>query len=374
MRLAFCLFKYYPYGGLERDFLRIAKMASARGHEVNVFTMQWTGEMPENLSIHIIPVTALTNHGRAKQFAAKLHIELTKQIFDCVIGFNRLPDLDYYFAADACYKAETLQKHGKKIFLLPRYYIYENLEKAVFDPESHTKILLLNPAHQAEFIHYYQTPENRFTLLTPGIGEDRRCPANQQLLRKNFRERAKISSDEKIILMVGSDFKRKGVDRALLAFASLPTALQQKTHLWIVGKGNIPAMENLSQKLNISERVRFWGPRDDLVDFYAAADYLLHPAYQETAGMVLLEAMTAGLPIIVTASCGYASYIQKANAGIIISDPFQQKELNQQMSALLSSDEKLKFYRQQALSYTNQHDFFHLATQVIEVIENDFKK
>lgn len=56
----------------------------------------------------------------------------------------------------------------------------------------------------------------------------------------------------------------------------------------------------------------------------AAADLLLHPAYREAAGIVLLEAITAGLPVLTTAVCGYAHYIVDANCGEAITEPFRR--------------------------------------------------
>ena len=47
MRIAFCLYKYFPFGGLQRDFLRIALACQARGHAVRVYTLEWRGEVPE---------------------------------------------------------------------------------------------------------------------------------------------------------------------------------------------------------------------------------------------------------------------------------------------------------------------------------------
>lgn len=61
----------------------------------------------------------------------------------------------------------------------------------------------------------------------------------------------------------------------------------------------------------------------------AAADLLLHPAYQEAAGIVLLEAVTAGLPVLTTCVCGYAHYIVDANCGAVIDEPFRQEALNE---------------------------------------------
>jgi UDP-glucose:(heptosyl)LPS alpha-1,3-glucosyltransferase len=367
MRLAFCLLRYYPYGGLERDFLRIVKVCLAAGHSVKVYTMKWQGEIPENLSITYIPVSGMTNHGRVKKYAQKVLSFFSKEKFDCIIGFNRLPGLDIYFAADPCYQSETFKKHGALYRLLSRYRIYKNLESAVFSEESKTKILLLNPSHKKEFIKYYKTQDARFIHLKPGIAEDRKRPANQKILRSAVREEAHVKDDEKIILMVGSDFKRKGVDRALNAFDSLPISIQNKTHLWIVGKGEC-------SKLKVSDRVKFWGPREDIVRFYAAADCFLHPAYQETAGMVLIESIEAGLPIIVTENCGYSTYIKEANSGIIIKDPFHQSELNQKLCKLLSDDKLLKNYHQNALDYAKNQDLFRMSENVLEIIENVCKK
>lgn len=68
----------------------------------------------------------------------------------------------------------------------------------------------------------------------------------------------------------------------------------------------------------------------------AAADLLLHPAYQEAAGIVLLEAITAGLPVLTTAVCGYAHYIADANCGTVIAEPFSQEQLNEVLRKALT--------------------------------------
>ena len=49
MRIAFCINKYFPYGGLQRDFMRIAKEVLSRGHTVRVYTRQWEGDNPTEM-------------------------------------------------------------------------------------------------------------------------------------------------------------------------------------------------------------------------------------------------------------------------------------------------------------------------------------
>jgi UDP-glucose:(heptosyl)LPS alpha-1,3-glucosyltransferase len=382
MRLAFCLFKYSPYGGLERDFLRILETAIEHGHEVKVFLQQWQGKIPQQLKhrIELIPhsIFAFSNHARVNEFIQELSKALKNQSFDYIIGFNRLPNLDFYFAADCCYRAETDKKHGAWYSFLPRYQTFSAIEKSVFSPDAKTRILLLNPDHENDYIKYYQTPRDRFIHLLPGIGNDRQRPVNQISIRTEFRKSESVLSHENIILMVCSNFKLKGVERAIHAFSSLPAEVQKETYLWIVGNGHTKTMKSLillAKKLGINmNQLKFFGGRKDIVSFYAAADILLHPALQETAGLVLLEALVATLPIIVTANCGYARIIQKANAGTIIQDPFQQEELNNALLQLLLHSEKRELHQRNALEFTATHNLFQLNEQVLEIIENADKK
>lgn len=379
MKLLFCLFNYSPYGGLERDFLRVVNTALSRGHQIKILTQSWEGEIPTHLMpllyLRKPPFYCLTNHGCAEYFSNKLFDFLQQEKFDAVIGFNKLPYLDYYYAADSCYRSETQKKHGKWVRFLARDKIYSKLESAVFSLSSKTRIFLLNPEHQKDYINYYHTPQDRFIHLIPGIGEDRKKPAHQIDLRNQLRREQRINEQESLILMVCSNYVLKGVDRAINAFAALPRALQLSSTLWVVGNGKARDQKNLInliQKTPIPlERVKFWGPREDIVRFYAAADLLLHPALLETAGMVLIEALVAGLPIIVTKNCGYAAYIDKAKAGIILSEPFDQTELNQALTQLISHPDIRMAYREQALQYANTADLFHLSEQIMEKIEND---
>ena len=56
-----------------------------------------------------------------------------------------------------------------------------------------------------------------------------------------------------------------------------------------------------------------------------AADLLIHPSLKESAGMVILEAIVAGLPVLTTSSCGYAFHVEQAQAGVVCPMPFQQE-------------------------------------------------
>ena len=104
MQLAFCLYKYFPFGGLQRDFLRIALACQARGHAIRVYTLEWSGEIPAGFEVLIVPVKAFSNARRYAKFTGRVEQDMKQRPADRVIGFNKMPGLDVYFAADPCYE------------------------------------------------------------------------------------------------------------------------------------------------------------------------------------------------------------------------------------------------------------------------------
>ena len=65
MKIAICLYKYFPFGGLQRDFLRIAEVLVQRGHEVRVYTREWNADTkPQNMEIILVPTTGFSNNAK----------------------------------------------------------------------------------------------------------------------------------------------------------------------------------------------------------------------------------------------------------------------------------------------------------------------
>src|SRR5579862_5438519 len=132
MKIAFCLFKYFPYGGLQRDFLKMANLCVQRGHDVIVYTMKWDGEAATGFNLQILPVKGAQNHTRKQAFVDQVTLRLQHDRPDVVMGFNKMPNLDIYYAADVCYQSRAREKHGAFYRMLPRYRRLVELEEAVF--------------------------------------------------------------------------------------------------------------------------------------------------------------------------------------------------------------------------------------------------
>jgi UDP-glucose:(heptosyl)LPS alpha-1,3-glucosyltransferase len=369
MKIAFILFKYFPFGGLQRDFMRIALQCAESGNEIDVYTLSWQGEQPEVFNIHIVPVRALTNHRRYQLFQQWVQDDLNRHPVDVVVGFNKLPDLDLYYAADACYeeKAQTLRSRFYRMG--GRYNYFSANEKAVFSRASKTDILMISEIQKPIFIKYYHTPDERFHLLPPGIAKDRKEPVNAAEIRTTFRQEFQLKENDRLMLMIGSGFKTKGLDRALLAMQSLADNILQNTRFIVIGQDNPKRFQRYAQKLGLSERVRILSGRDDIPRFLLGADVLIHPAYNENTGTVLLEALVSGLPVLVTDVCGYAHYIEAAQAGVLIHSPFEQQSLNTALLKMLTDKKAQQLWHQNGLNFAASADIYSMPERAAELIQ-----
>ncbi|MCX8648955.1 glycosyltransferase family 4 protein [Gilliamella sp. B2776] len=367
MQLAFCIYKYFPYGGLQRDFLQIAKACHDRGHKIRVYVMEWKGDIPDEFEVILVAKKGLSNHSRNQAYYNWVRDHLKSNPVDCIIGFNKMPGLDVYFAGDTCFAEKSAHK-GFFYKQSKRYKHYLTFEQAVFNQTSTTKIMVLTKQQIHDFKNYYHTQDERFYLLPPGIALNRKYNVYAPIKREQFRQKNQISQDDFVIVQIGSDFKRKGVDRSLKSIAALPNELKQKVTYLVVGQDKPEPYQKLAQELNITKHVRFFSGRDDIADFLFSADLLLHPARQEAAGMVLIEALVAGVPVMVSGISGYAFHISQANAGIVLTEPYHQNDLDQALIQSINNKEQWLSWHKNAIAYSNNEDLYHLAQRAADII------
>ncbi len=367
MKLAFVLFKYFPFGGLQRDMVRIAEACHQREHEIHVFTLGWEGERPAGFHVHVLPVRRLTNHGRYRAFHGQLKERFEELDIDRVIGFNKMPGLDFYYAADPCLRDKLMRERSALTRLLPRYRHFLAWESAVFGRDHGTRILLISPRQENIYRNYYGTQPERLFMLPPGIQKDRMAGPDASELRAGLRREFGIGEDEKLVLCIGSGFRTKGLDRSLKALAALPEPLRSKTRLIAIGSDNEAPFLRLARKLGVEARFQVLKGRDDIPRFLQGGDLLLHPAYNENSGMVILEAIVAGLPVLVTGVCGYAFYVERADAGRVIPEPFSQELLDRNLVKMLESPARER-WRENGIRFGRREDLYSMADRAADII------
>jgi len=368
MNLVFCLFEYFPFGGLQRDCLKMTSAALARGHAVRILTMDWQGERPSGVDIQLLPHSAVSNHGRCLKFTRTIARLLLGIERDAVIGFNKMPGLDLYYAADSCYLDRMRNTRFPAYRLTGRYRTYAGFERSVFSGNSDTEILLLAPQEKNKFIKYYGTQEERFHPLPPGVSKDRFRPADATRIKAETRAELGLADDQILLIIVGSGFRTKGVDRALRAVASLPDAWRKRVRMLVIGKGRPDRFTDLARALRLTNQVDFLGGRDDVPRYLFAADLLLHPARTENTGTVLVEALAAGLPVLTTENCGYAFHVRDAMAGRLVPMPYRQENLNTSLHELLVGGD-LQALGENGVCYAARNELTGLYDKAVDIIE-----
>lgn len=366
MKLAFVLFKYFPYGGLQRDCLKIAEECLRRGHQVDVYCLEWNGPRPSGLNVEVLKVDSWINYRRYEKFARLLNDCVADLNYDAVIGFNRMRGLDFYFAADPCFALKMETRAAWRSFL-PRSQSFLRAEEAVYGKQSKTRILLLSDMDVSAIQQRYGTLKSRFFLLPPGVSKDRVAPLDYQARRMKFRQDIGIQPEQKLLLTVGSGFRVKGLDRVLDALVLLPAELRNICVLMILGQDNQKPFERQAQRLGLSRQVHFMGGRDDAAEFMFAADLMVHPAYRESAGMVLVEAIAAQLPVLVTDTCGYSFHVAQSGAGRVHESPFDIARFSMDMAEMLTGN--IEALRLSAAHYLEHVDLFGLAKRAVDIME-----
>ena len=365
MQIAICLFKYFPFGGMQRKCERIIDTLMTRGHQVRIYTLSWQAEPPpDGAELVVFPRMGKTNHETYRHFEQAVRTDVIAHPVDLLVGFNKIIGLDLYYAADPCYLARKktgpfrwLQK------LSSRYREFVSVESSLFKKGGNCHIAYLSTQQKQDFQSCYGTESERFHLLPPGLTPVELYAESHESIRQKIRLSLGLQ-DQKMILFVGSDFKRKGLDRALSAIKHLPNSV-----LVIVGNDSPRRYWRKIFKERLHTKIIFLGARKEVGELMVAADCLLHPARREAGGTVLVEALQYHLPVITTDVCGFAHYITDAHMGKVLPTPYQPSECVSALKTVLSIQDKSEWQKRSA-KYLATHELFNLPEVFADIVEN----
>ena len=120
MKLAFVIFRYFPFGGLQRDMLAIAQAALDRGHSITIFCGSWQGDKIPGVDIVEIEARGIFNIAGVKYFVDEFQKRFISAQFDVLVGFNKMPGLDIYYCGDSCFAKKAYEERGFLYRLAPR--------------------------------------------------------------------------------------------------------------------------------------------------------------------------------------------------------------------------------------------------------------
>ena len=183
-----------------------------------------------------------------------------------------------------------------------------------------TRLVTLSEAFKAILVERYHVDPSRVEVIPPGVDLDRFCPGDRLWTRLHLG----LSDDGFVAVVVrrlDRDARRMGLDTLLVAWRQVLEAVPGAT-LLVIGDGSAQGdLQDLARDLNISGAVRFQGRVDDvdLVRAYQAADVSVVPSIAlEGFGLVALESLACGTPVVVTDCGGLPEAVAGLDASLIV--------------------------------------------------------
>ncbi|CAM5513898.1 D-inositol-3-phosphate glycosyltransferase [Aquamicrobium terrae] len=320
------------FGGLEAYAEHLAG-ALQEACDFHVFCQEWGSDLP--IAHTLVPrIRHLPSWLNLLQFT----LACRKRVrgFDLVHSHENswLGEVQTVHLMPARYSLFHQRRRSRlAIWTSPRLAAYLAMEAMRYRPLPRRAVVPVSPLTlaQVEAAYPHHPP---MTVIPPGV----RMP-ERRTGRAEARATLGLPQDRRYALLVAHDPARKGLDAVLDAMARLDGAVD----LIVVGgdAGTQRDVDRAAVRAAQSDRVHVWPRQRDLAPFYAAADFCVFATSGDTFGMVPLEAMAHGLPVVMSSGryCGFAHYVTPGVDALVLDDPADAGALAGAMGGLLAEPE-----------------------------------
>jgi UDP-glucose:(heptosyl)LPS alpha-1,3-glucosyltransferase len=326
-------------GGTERDLYLTAEGLRDLGHEVHLFCSEFAVQVPADVAAHHVPVMPFGRTARLWSFALFGSKIAASANCDVIIGFGRIFKQDIlrcgggshqYFLKQLGAEGGWRRRAWQKLSIYHQSVLA--IERRQYSVDGFKEIIAVSEKVKDDLIRSYSIPEHRIKVLYNGVDPVRFNPDRRDTSRLRIRDRWGIPRAAAVVLFIGSGFQRKGLDR-LLSIWDSPRL--QKSWLLVVGDdAGMTRYKKLAETVGHG-RIVFTGRQAEVESYYAAADLIALPAVQEAFGNVVLEALSSGLPVLVSREVGAAEVLSGALLQGIVDKPDDPVELEAKLVAIL---------------------------------------
>ncbi|MCH7705486.1 MAG: glycosyltransferase family 4 protein [Chloroflexi bacterium] len=226
-------------------------------------------------------------------------------------------------------------------------------------------VIAISQSVKQDLVDEFGISEERVHVVPDGVDVERFHPRNRLLYRDAVRRELGLEPDDMVALFVGNAWERKGLRACIQAIRFHP---ESRLKLLVVGDGDPSSFIEAGDGKELSRRVRFIGRRQTNVErYYAASDFLLFPTLYEPFGLVILEALASGLPVVTSASAGAAEHLTHGETGLLLGDPLDSTELKSRLDALLEEPGLAARLGSQGRLLAEEFTWDRIADRTVEV-------
>ncbi|MEA2210291.1 MAG: UDP-glucose:(heptosyl)LPS alpha,3-glucosyltransferase [Solirubrobacteraceae bacterium] len=316
-------------GGVERVVVATANQLHRFGHDVTVYAARADSRvLDEGVRIQRVAVPAGLDRRTGLGFRRRCGRLIRADQPDVHGAFSTLSPVGGVFWVPSVHRVgyefllSSRDRASQWAMRLNPYHIVRlRLERTMFSAHSGGRALAQTPTVKADILRAYPTAA-RSAIGVLALGYDDRVfnPARREALRTQARVGFGFSERDQVLLFAANELERKGFDVLLAAIAKLP-------HGRVLGAGRVAPSVRLLRESGIGDRVHWAGHVSDMTHLYAAADALVLPTRYEPWGLVIVEALGSGLPVVTSRLAGAAEAVREGETGLLLDDPRDPEEL-----------------------------------------------
>jgi UDP-glucose:(heptosyl)LPS alpha-1,3-glucosyltransferase len=318
LSIAFVRQQFAGFGGAELFLATAMRALRDAGARVSLITRSW--KAASDATIVVCDPWAAGRLWREASFARAVRALMRERRFDIVQSHERIPGCDVYRAGDGVHlewlrqleRVSTRAASAARRLHPFHRYLAEAERRTLAAPQ--LKAVICNSAMVRDEIRArYGVPEAMLKVIYSGVDLERFSPDAAGGASERLRERLGIAPRTLVALLVGSGYRRKGVEAALRAIQRVGDAC-----LVIAGRESRPGRyRRLADDLGIASRVRFLGPVEDVRSLYAGADMFVLPTLYDPFPNAALEAIAMHLPVITSTKSGAAEVVERHGLGAV---------------------------------------------------------
>ena len=343
MKIALSFPGCHRRGGVERVMVECLNFLAGRPHEVHAFASEWDrGVLRPEVICHDVPARALLAAGQVNRFRhasaraiAALGPEVTGS-FGVAAAPGSVVWMQSVHAAwiDVSRRTRTVREQIKQR-LNPFHPMILRAEKQMLAGRQYRRLIALTSQVRDDLATFYDVPAADVDILPNGFSREEFNPSNRRRDRAEARRQLEFSPEAKVIVFVANESERKGLPQLLRAVARLR---DPALHVLAVGRFDPAPGRQLAGSLGLGSRVRFPGASAQVASSYAAADLFALPTQYEAWGLVIVEAMACGLPVLTSRLAGAAVAVAEGETGALLDEPRDEAEIAAKLGELLESN------------------------------------
>jgi UDP-glucose:(heptosyl)LPS alpha-1,3-glucosyltransferase len=278
--------------------------------------------------------------------------------------FHRLQELANEDNGDVA-RPSLLRRFHRRVY----YAFLAGLERWIYQNPK-VSFVAVSQRTAALLGDYFQRQDVR--VIPNGVDTAHFSPSARLALRPEARRRRNFQESDFVLLLVGNDWRTKGLETVIRAMG----VLRDLPILVIAAGVDSPdSFRETAKSLGILERCLFERPREEVLDFYAAADLYVSPSREDSFGLPVVEAMACGLPAITSVFAGVSSLLRDGVDSFILRDPHDAKTLATMIRTLYQKAEWRSRMGQAAAKASLEWTWDRNTAEVWELLRNAaFKK